>query len=123
MDALRISVSLAVVGPANATANASFTSSVEADSFTFNEESFHTTVPRIVPFPGRWHSDTAYLGQPPLATLLYAVETPSHGGDTLFASTRAAYDALSEGMRRLVDALVGVNDAGLKHGGGFASRT
>src|SRR5712664_3607740 len=69
-------------------------------------------------FGGRWHSDTAYLGQPPLATLLYAVETPSHGGDTLFASTRAAYDALSDGMRKLVDGLVGVNSAGLKHGGG-----
>jgi taurine dioxygenase len=69
-------------------------------------------------FGGNWHSDTAYLEQPPLATLLYAVETPASGGDTLFTSTRAAYDALSEGMRRLVDALVGVNSAELKHGGG-----
>jgi taurine dioxygenase len=71
-----------------------------------------------VNFGGNWHSDTTYLRQPPLATLLYAVETPSHGGDTLFASTRAAYDALSEGMRRMLDGLVGVNSAGLKHGGG-----
>ncbi len=77
-------------------------------------------------FGGNWHSDTTYLAQPPLGTLLYALETPAHGGDTLlahggdtlFASTRAAYDALSEGMRRLVDALVGVNSAALKHGGG-----
>ena len=69
-------------------------------------------------FGGNWHSDTTYLAQPPLATLLHAVETPEHGGDTLFASTRAAYDALSDGMRRLVDGLVGVNSAGLKHGGG-----
>src|SRR5256886_10963647 len=69
-------------------------------------------------FGGNWHSDTTYLEQPPLATLLYAVETPSRGGDTLFTSTRAAYDALSEGMRRLVDGLVGVNSAGLKHGRG-----
>jgi len=66
-------------------------------------------------FGGNWHSDTTYLEQPPLATLLYAVETPSRGGDTLFTSTRAAYDALSESMRRLVDGLVGVNSAGLKH--------
>lgn len=71
-----------------------------------------------VNFGGNWHSDTTYLEQPPLATLLYAVETPSHGGDTLFASTRAAYDALSEGMRKAVDGLIGVNSAGLKHGGG-----
>ena len=69
-------------------------------------------------FGGAWHSDTTYLAQPPLATLLHAVETPSHGGDTLFASTRAAYDALSDGMRRLVDGLIGVNSAELKHGGG-----
>jgi len=69
-------------------------------------------------FGGNWHSDTTYLAQPPLATLLYAVETPSHGGDTLFASTRAAYDALSGGMRKMVDSLIGVNSAGLKYGGG-----
>jgi len=71
-----------------------------------------------VNFGGNWHSDTAYLAQPPLATLLYAVETPAHGGDTLFASTRAAYDALSDGMRALVDGLVGVNSASLKVTGG-----
>jgi alpha-ketoglutarate-dependent taurine dioxygenase len=69
-------------------------------------------------FGGAWHSDTTYLPQPPMATLLYAVETPSHGGDTLFTNTTAAYDALSEGMRQLVDGLVGVNSAGLKYGGG-----
>ena len=69
-------------------------------------------------FGGAWHSDTTYLPQPPMATLLYAVETPTHGGDTLFTNTRAAYDALSGGMRQLVDGLVGVNSAGLKYGGG-----
>src|SRR6185436_3513014 len=69
-------------------------------------------------FGGAWHSDTAYLKQPPLATLLYAVETPSHGGDTLFANTAAAYDALSDGMRKVLDTLVGVNSAELKYGGG-----
>jgi taurine dioxygenase len=69
-------------------------------------------------FGGNWHSDTTYLQQPPLATLLYALETPAHGGDTLFASTYAAYDALSEGMRRLLDRLVGVNSASLKVTGG-----
>jgi taurine dioxygenase len=69
-------------------------------------------------FGGAWHSDTTYLPQPPMATLLYAVETPAHGGDTLFTNTTAAYDSLSEGMRQLVDGLVGVNSAGLKYGGG-----
>ena len=69
-------------------------------------------------FGGAWHSDTAYLKQPPLATLLYALETPSHGGDTLFANTAAAYDALSDGMRKVLEPLVGVNSAELKYGGG-----
>lgn len=71
-----------------------------------------------VNFGGNWHSDTAYLPQPPLATLLYALETPSHGGDTLFANTQKAYEGLSEGMRALVDRLVGVNSASLKLTGG-----
>jgi alpha-ketoglutarate-dependent taurine dioxygenase len=71
-----------------------------------------------VNFGGNWHSDTTYLAQPPLATLLYALETPSHGGDTLFANTQKAYDALSEGMRAMVDQLVGVNSASLKVTGG-----
>jgi taurine dioxygenase len=71
-----------------------------------------------VNFGGNWHSDTTYLPQPPLATLLYALETPARGGDTLFTSTYAAYDALSEGMRAMVDQLVGVNSASLKVTGG-----
>src|SRR5437660_2904985 len=69
-------------------------------------------------FGGSWHSDTTYLREPPLATLLYALETPTHGGDTLFSSTRAAYDALSDRMREMLTGLVGVNSAGLKYGGG-----
>lgn len=71
-----------------------------------------------VNFGGNWHSDTAYLREPPLATLLYALETPTHGGDTLFTSTCAAYDALSEGMRAMLDKLTGVNSASLKVTGG-----
>src|SRR5690349_8123484 len=74
-----------------------------------------------VNFGGNWHSDTTYLAQPPLGTLLYAVETPSHGGDTLFCNTRAAYDALSAGMREMIDGLVGVNSAGLKNSGGHSA--
>jgi taurine dioxygenase len=71
-----------------------------------------------VNFGGNWHSDTTYLAQPPLATLLYALETPTHGGDTLFTNTQKAYEALSDGMRAMVDKLVGVNSASLKVTGG-----
>jgi taurine dioxygenase len=63
-------------------------------------------------FGGLWHSDTAYLERPALGTLLYALETPSAGGDTMFANMCLAYETLSEGMRRLLDGLQGVNVAG-----------
>jgi taurine dioxygenase len=63
-------------------------------------------------FGGIWHSDTAYLERPALGTLLYALETPPAGGDTLFANMYLAYETLSEGMRRLLDGLRGVNVAG-----------
>src|SRR3954467_10087843 len=69
-------------------------------------------------FGGSWHSDTTYLREPPAATLLYAVETPAYGGDTLFTNTYAAYEALSDGMREMLGQLVGVNSAALKYGGG-----
>jgi taurine dioxygenase len=69
-------------------------------------------------FGGAWHSDSSYLPQPPLGTLLHAVECPSSGGDTLFTSTYAAYDALSEGMKKLCGSLTGVFSAELKYGGG-----
>jgi taurine dioxygenase len=62
-------------------------------------------------FGGIWHSDTAYLETPPQGTLLIAREVPPSGGDTLFANQYRAYETLSEGMRRLLDGLVGVNES------------
>lgn len=64
-----------------------------------------------VNFGGVWHSDTAYLDLPPMATLLLAREVPPQGGDTLFANQVAAYDALSDGMKRLLDGLRCVNSS------------
>jgi alpha-ketoglutarate-dependent taurine dioxygenase len=64
-----------------------------------------------VNFGGVWHSDTTYLPTPPTATLLLARETPPVGGDTLFASQVAAYEALSPGLRRLLDGLGAVNSS------------
>ena len=62
-------------------------------------------------FGGLWHSDTAYLERPPMATMLIARETPPRGGDTLFANMYRAYDTLSEGMRRMLDGLVVVTSS------------
>jgi len=73
-------------------------------------------------FGNAWHSDTTYLPRPPLATLLYAKETPECGGDTLFSNQYMAYEALSEGMRAMLGRLKGVYSAGLKRGGGRAKK-
>jgi alpha-ketoglutarate-dependent taurine dioxygenase len=66
-----------------------------------------------VNFGGIWHSDTVYLERPPMATLLVAREIPPRGGDTEFASMYAAYDALSSGMKDLLDGLRAVNSSAL----------
>jgi taurine dioxygenase len=60
-------------------------------------------------FGGIWHSDTAYLDTPPMATMLIAREVPPYGGDTLFASGYLAYETLSAGMKRMLDGLIAVN--------------
>jgi taurine dioxygenase len=59
-------------------------------------------------FGGVWHSDTTYLQEPPMATLLVAREVPDAGGDTIFANQYLAYETLSEGMKRLLAGLKGV---------------
>ncbi len=64
-----------------------------------------------VNFGGVWHSDTAYLEVPPMASMLLARELPPYGGDTLFANMYLAYEALSPGMKALLDPLVAVNSS------------
>jgi taurine dioxygenase len=60
-------------------------------------------------FGGVWHSDTAYLTRPPLGSMLYAVELPPLGGDTLFSNMYQAYESLSDGLRRTLDGLQALN--------------
>jgi taurine dioxygenase len=62
-----------------------------------------------VNFGGVWHSDTTYLETPPMASMLYAIEVPPRGGDTLFANQYLAYETLSAGLRKTLDPLVGIN--------------
>jgi taurine dioxygenase len=57
-----------------------------------------------------WHSDLTGLAEPPLGSILYAVEVPDVGGDTLFASGYAAHDALSRPMQRMLAELHAVHD-------------
>ena len=57
-----------------------------------------------------WHSDVSCDLEPPMGSILYMHELPPVGGDTLFASMYAAYDALSEPMKRFLEPLTAMHE-------------
>jgi taurine dioxygenase len=61
-----------------------------------------------------WHSDMTFMRTPPSFTLLQGQIIPTFGGDTLWASATAAYDALSPQMQAFLQPLQAVND--FRHG-------
>ena len=62
-------------------------------------------------FGGIWHTDTTYLAEPSMGSLLYARQVPPVGGDTIWSNMYAAYDTLSDGMKSMLAGLKGVNSA------------
>jgi taurine dioxygenase len=56
-----------------------------------------------------WHTDTTMVAEPPMGAILYAIDVPPYGGDTLFANQYLAYDSLSVGMQRMLGDLKAVH--------------
>jgi alpha-ketoglutarate-dependent taurine dioxygenase len=71
--------------------------------------------PEVLPIDSRldkasfWHSDVTFMSTPPMGSILHAVVLPEVGGDTLWVSLQAAYDALSAPIRELCDGLTAIH--------------
>ncbi|MGD8810798.1 MAG: TauD/TfdA family dioxygenase [Gammaproteobacteria bacterium] len=59
---------------------------------------------------GVWHQDLTHLSEPPLGSILYALEVPPAGGDTMFANQYLAYEALSDGMKGMLSEMTAMHD-------------
>jgi taurine dioxygenase len=70
-----------------------------------------------------WHSDYSYLAMPARATVLYSVEAPQVGGDTLFADQEQAYEDLPEAMKQSIAGMVTLNVYGNRDDLDLSSRT
>lgn len=67
-------------------------------------------------FGGVWHTDMSYMPEPPMGSALYAIVIPPYGGDTMWSNMYKAYDALSEGMKQVLDGLLVVHSAVRSYG-------
>lgn len=69
-----------------------------------------------------WHTDVSCDERPPAATILHLPVVPEHGGDTLFVSTEAAYEALSEAMKEFLADKVAVHESAHVYAGRYGSK-
>lgn len=68
-----------------------------------------------------WHSDVSCDTEPPMGSILYIKKCPPRGGDTLFSSMYAAYEALSDRMKSYLQGLVAVHDGEESYRGTYAN--
>ena len=66
----------------------------------------------VINFGHLWHTDMTFREQPPAGAVLYALEVPPVGGDTLFANMYLAWEMLSEGMKAVLRRLRAIHDSG-----------
>ncbi len=58
-----------------------------------------------------WHADVTYQPCPTLGAILYAIEVPKVGGDTLFSSQYLAYESLSKGLQQMLLGMTGIHSS------------
>jgi len=57
-----------------------------------------------------WHTDVTFEERPPMGSILHGKVIPEHGGDTVWANTYMAYEALSDQLQHFLDGLTAVHD-------------
>ncbi len=80
-----------------------------------NNSQSHPKVFELVASEGgiadEWHTDITFQDSPALMSVLHMVKCPEIGGDTMWSSLSAAYDALSDPLKDLCDGLTALHDA------------